>query len=101
MALTNEMLIPTFKASGLTQKEFCKAHNVSLNKLRYHLYKKKKSRKESADRFPLRTAPTFITFERPSELNQNGDKEKACTIIHGRFSVKELASIIKDLERLC
>lgn len=101
MALTNEMLVPTFKASGLTQEEFCKSHNITLDKLRYHLYKKKKSQKESADLFSLRAAPTFISFERQAELDPKGDKAKACTIIHGRFSIKELVSIIKELERIC
>jgi len=40
MELTDEMLIPTFMASGLTQEEFFKVHNMSLEKLRYHLYRK-------------------------------------------------------------
>jgi hypothetical protein len=65
MELTNEMLIPTFRASGLTQKEFCKVHNISLEKLRYHLYRKKKVQIKNGKLLSSKTGPAFITFEKP------------------------------------
>jgi len=33
----------SWRTNGLTQKEFCKEHNISLEKLRYQLYRKGKT----------------------------------------------------------
>lgn len=103
MELTNEMLIPTFRASGLTQKEFCKVHNVSLEKLRYHLYRKKKVQIKNGKLLSSKKGSAFITFEKPqkSELKQDKENGKTCTIIHGRFNPKELAALIHELEKTC
>jgi len=103
MELTDEMLISTFKASGLTQKEFCEVHNISLEKLRYHLYRKGKTQIKANKRVSLKTGPTFITFENSKEadLNKNKEMGEIYTIIRGRFDHKELASIIQELEKTC
>jgi len=103
MELTDEMLIPTFKASGLTQKGFCEVHNISLEKLRYQLYRKGKTQIKASKRVSPKTGPTFITFENSKEadLNKNKEMGEIYTIIRGRFNHKELASIIQELEKTC
>ncbi len=103
MELTDETLVPTFRSSGLSQKEFCREHNVSLIKLQYHLYRKKKNPTNVKSRFSAKTGPSFITFEKPgqADLNRNEEISKAITIIHGRFNPKELAAMLLELEKTC
>jgi hypothetical protein len=103
MELTDETPVPTFRSSGLSQKEFCREHNVSLIKLQYHLYRKKKNSTNVKNRFSAKAGPSFITFEKPvqKELNRIEEKGGAITIIHGRFTPKELAAMLLELERTC
>jgi hypothetical protein len=40
MEITDENLVTTFRASRLTHEAFCREYNITLERLRYHLYKK-------------------------------------------------------------
>lgn len=103
MEITTETLVSAFKASGLSQKEFCREHNVSLVKLQYHLYRKKKNPTNNISKFSPKNRPSFITFEKPeqNELNRNEEIGKAITIIYGRFNPKEIAAMLLEMERGC
>ena len=52
-------LIEEYRGSGLQQKEFCAKHDLSINTLRFWLYKRSKSRSESDSK----PAPTFLPVE--------------------------------------
>jgi hypothetical protein len=103
MELTDKSLVPTFKSSGLTQKEFCSKHDISLVKLQYHLYRKKEKAIKANKEVSPKARPAFISFgkQERTDLNQNEETSKAITIIHGRFNPKELAAMLLELEKAC
>ena len=104
MEITDENLVTTFRASGLTHEAFCREYNITLERLRYHLYKKtnvkivkkKRSRKKNS-------APAFISFNNAdssvSKIFQEANT--SLTIIHGKFTPKQLASFISELDSIC
>jgi|GEM_PF-2491911 hypothetical protein len=105
MELTNESLVPTFRNSGSTQKDFCEKHNISLVKLQYHLYRrgKRKSSGIGKESNKNNRQPDFITFnktESPASVITE-EIRREVTIIHGRFSAKELASLLLEMEGAC
>jgi hypothetical protein len=95
-----EILVETFKRSGLTQKAFCGQHGIGLSALKYHLYKTKKLIKVARNS-PLSQA-SFVTFDTTS-VTKPGSKDSRIdlTIIHGRFTASQVASIVNDIEPRC
>lgn len=84
--MNNETMVTTFRSSGLTQQQFCDKHNISIERLRYYLYKKQKSKK------PKSAQAAFITFTpQPPSVS--------CTIIHGQFTPSSLAALVKELTK--
>lgn len=99
MDQANESLVAQFRESGLTQEAFCKNNDISLERLRYYLYKKKTAiaRNDNHSRNPKKT-PSFVSFQQPAEqlLSQKGTVSNY-TIVHGTFSSKQLAEFIREL----
>jgi hypothetical protein len=95
MEITNENLVDAFRKSGRTQIEFCREHDIEIEKLRYYLYKKGKqaARKNSKGQKHTPSA-SFISFDSPGPLRI--DKLSA-TIIHGRFTLTEISNLIHSL----
>lgn len=91
-------LITQFKASGLTQEAFCNTHSISIEKLRYYLYKKNKKLKTK----PLRKSlpQQFISFPaatpRPAVENRS-----SFTVVHGQFTIKELSDLFQTMRDAC
>jgi hypothetical protein len=100
MEQANESLVTQFRESGLTQEAFCKNNDISLERLRYYLYKKKPAiaRNDNHGRNRKKT-PSFISFQQPAEqvLSQKCPVSNY-TIVHGTFSCKQLAELIRELE---
>jgi hypothetical protein len=44
MEINNANLVEAFRLSGLTQGKFCKENGIALERLRYYLYKKGRSK---------------------------------------------------------
>jgi hypothetical protein len=104
MEITNDTLATTFRTSGLTQTAFCSQNGISLERLRYYLYKKNKShstrlRKRLVDK-PL---SNFIQLNNASSLRPaislNGSF--TATIIQGTFTTESLALLLKELNKPC
>jgi hypothetical protein len=97
-------LISKFKTSGLTQEAFCKENDITLEKLRYHLYRKNKTntvtkcivRKQKA-------APAFLSFHNQEHTAPKlyQDAPSSLTIIHGKFTAHQLATLISQLDSTC
>jgi orotate phosphoribosyltransferase-like protein len=51
MQHSTETIVSQYKASGLTQKEFCNSKSISLNTLQYHLKKSRKTAKPALPAF--------------------------------------------------
>jgi hypothetical protein len=103
MEFSNETLAEAFKASGLTQQQFCDKHEIKLERLRYYLYKKvKKSNRAHSKQREQSASPAFISFDKISSPQDcNISNKSACTIIHGNFSIEDLASFISVLGQKC
>ena len=100
MNITNENLVEAFRTSGLTQEAFSKKHNISIERLRYYLYKKNPEKPKPRKKQQKRSkAPAFISFnkEASTPVKNNDDTLHSYTIIHGKFSQNQLASFIKEL----
>lgn len=97
MEITTENLIATFRTSGLTQTAFCKEHNITLERLRYFLYRKNKaiSAKKQTTKKSL-SKPAFVSFDKPPISIQ--DLPNTITIIHGNFTIKQVAALVSNLE---
>jgi len=99
MDQSNETLVTQFRESGLTQETFCKNNNISLERLRYYLYKKKPAIAKNGNHGRNRKKPpSFISFQQPTEqvLSQKCSASNY-TIVHGTFSCKQLAELIREL----
>lgn len=99
-----ENTVATFRASGLTQEAFCKEHGITLARLRYYLYKKtnvKNVRKAKTRR--SNTLPPFISFNKANDPAPEIDYDaySSLTIIHGKFTSKQLAAFIAELDLIC
>jgi hypothetical protein len=90
MEHTKQNIVEAFRSSGQTQQQFCTTHDISIERLRYYLYKK--GSRKTADK-SKQLKPTFITFA-PTESSQH------CTIIHGTFTASSLAALVKELRSL-
>jgi hypothetical protein len=101
MEITNDNLVATFRASGLTQAAFCKEQNIALERLRYYLYRKNRetssNKQATVKRVPK---PAFISFDNPAAIacNSNQDLPNTVTIIRGKFTFKQVAALISNLE---
>lgn len=103
MKIPNGNLAAAFKASGKTQEEFSREHGVSIHTLRYYLYKRNKCtvastsnhnhRKTSAG-LPALSAPAFISFNRDALEKTGITARHTVTIIHGSFSLKDVAGFL-------
>lgn len=94
----NSDLISRFRASGQTQEAFCDTHSISIEKLRYYLYKKNKKTKKQPRR---KSVPQqFISFPavppRPAVENR-----KSFTVVHGQFTIKELSDLFQTMRDAC
>lgn len=100
MDQSNETLVTQFKESGLTQETFCKNNNIPLERLRYHLYKRKRSKTTNDNSGRNRKkSHSFISFQQPTEpvLPQQKDNVSNYTIVHGTFTRQQLAELIREL----
>jgi hypothetical protein len=92
-------LAADFRRSGKTQQDYCTKNNVSIHTLRYYLYKKPR-RKSSAVSQPEQpdpaatVVPSFISFNR--ESHPENKSRHSFTVIHGFFSITELAEILSS-----
>ena len=102
MSIANDQLIPAFRKSGKTQEDFCAEHGISPHKLRYYLYKRGKRiqslrpKRHLKPAMPTQSAPSFISFNH--NTNHRSDKKQAFTIITGRFTINEMAQLLRALE---
>jgi hypothetical protein len=98
MVLSSETLVTHFKESGLTQETFCKNNNIPIERLRYYLYKKSRSKIKTGKRRinPKRTQ-TFVSFPQPSEPLLTKNSASNYTIVHGAFTHQQLAMLIREL----
>jgi len=99
MKITNENLVSTFRASEQTQEAFCKDQGISIERLRYYLYKKNPN-KTKPRKQPVKksTTPAFISFNaQPSSSKIVNDSTCSYTILHGAFTQNQLVSLIKAL----
>lgn len=99
MEQANETLVTQFRESGLTQEAFCKSNDISLERLRYYLYKKKPAIAKNGNHGRNRKkSPSFICFQQPIEnLLPQKSTTSNYTIVHGTFSCKQLAELIREL----
>ena len=79
---TNDLAVK-YRTSGLTQKNFCAKHRISISKLHYHLYTKKRQ--------STGTRPRFISLPAPVERSP---VMATIAIIRGSFTLDQISSII-------
>ncbi len=94
---SNETLVAQFKKSGLTQDAFCKKNNITLERLRYHLYKKNRLDKSDNHNRQSNKKHSFISFQQPAAEPFLKDPVSTYTIIHGAFTCKQLTEFIREL----
>lgn len=98
MGHSNETLVTQFKESGLTQETFCKNNNIPLERLRYHLYKKNRTKSRTANRTRNQErSHSFISFQQPAQSLPPKDTALKYTIVYGAFTCKQLAELIREL----
>jgi hypothetical protein len=104
MEITTNNLVAKFKTSGLTQESFCKEHGITPNRLRYYLYKKT-DRKTAKKKGPQlsKLSSNFISFNQANSPSSKVYQETGInfTIIHGKFTPKQLAALISELGEIC
>lgn len=86
MRHTTDKIVAQYRASGLTQKDFCKRMSVPFSTLQYHLNKLKQ-------RAPKAQTPTFI----PIPSFQATRHIKRMIIIEG-FDAEDLRMILAGME---
>jgi hypothetical protein len=99
-----ENIVATFRDSGLTQETFCKEHGITLERLRYYLYKKINVKNNKKKRKPRSKAiPAFISFNKTDGISSKviQDTNSSLTIIHGKFTPKQLVAFISELDQVC
>src|SRR5512133_75857 len=94
MLLSNESIVSEFRSSAMTQDEFCKQHNISIEKLRYYLYKKKPAiKKASKIADSKKSQPSFVCLKRDASVFNDAvipDEKTECTIIYAAFTIAQL-----------
>jgi hypothetical protein len=97
----NVNLAAEFKSSGKTQRAFCAERGISIDTLRYYLYKR------GIRRIPLQSAaksrsvcapPAFLSFNR--ERFTGTSSRSRCTIIMGSFSLADIAELLSGAFRV-
>ncbi len=94
MELTNDTIATTFKASGLTQAAFCKEHGISIERLRYYLYRKHRTvSEENRNACPIKATPAFISFNNPVKTIPDNSQQASInvSIIHCTFTPETLS----------
>ena len=81
----------------MTQEAFCKQHNISIEKLRYYLYKKKPVTNRNCKIVDdKKSQPSFVCLKRDSsaynDASVSGVKTQ-CAIIFGAFTIAELCEL--------
>lgn len=103
MNITIDKLVSAFRASGQTQETFCKSNGISLERLRYYLYKKCSAQSTKPRNHNLKKSktPAFISFSKPEQTPSKmvQDTTHRYTVIHGRFTHSQLVTLIRELER--
>jgi hypothetical protein len=101
MDATNIDIVSTFKSSGLTQDAFCRENGITLERLRYYLYKKKgcKNGPKTRTRRQKSSSPAFISFNQAEKTISKIDEgiKLNYTIIHGKFTSRDLITLVRDL----
>ena len=96
----NVNLAAEFKSSGKTQRAFCADRRISINTLRYHLYKKgKRSRSLPSPVKPpaVSAAPAFLSFNGGQFIGNSSRSH--VTIIAGSFTIAEIAELVSGALR--
>ena len=91
-------IVQEFRARGKTQHDFCNENGISIEKLRYYLYKKNRlNRKKSANTSLVASPASFITFAQktPVNIDTKPGSAQCYTIIHGKFTIEALSSLLK------
>jgi hypothetical protein len=100
MKVSNENLADAFRSSGLTQNVFCKEHGITLERLRYYLYRKNRIKK-GIKKAPTHSAPlpAFVSFnESPVSIDaSNADLPGTVTIVRGKFTIEQITTLISGL----
>ena len=94
----NGNLTAEFKASEKTQRAFCNDRGISIHTLRYHLYKKgnrRLSAHASPKATPVSTVPAFLSFN--SGMTAGKLSPRRFTIIHGTFSITDIAELLSGV----
>ena len=94
----NVNLATEFKSSGKTQLAFCTDRGISINTLRYYLYKKgKRSRSlQSTAKSGTNTdTPAFLSFNR--EPLPGRASRSCCAIIMGSFSIADVTELLSGM----
>jgi hypothetical protein len=99
MRKNNDGLVQAFRLSGLTQEAFCKERGVALERLRYHLYKKNRTKTATKSTQANRKIPAFISFKEKQPQYQSSVEPSYFTIIHGSFTLKQLSLLLKEMNR--
>lgn len=95
---SNEALVTQFRESGLTQETFCKNNTIPLERLRYHLYKKNRTKSRIANRTRNQEkSHSFISFQQPEQSLPPKDTSSKYTIVYGTFTCKQIAELIREL----
>ena len=97
MNIPARSLADDFRRSGKTQQDYCTQKNISIHTLQYYLYKKSrfKSSRVPKPQQPepvATTIPSFLSFNR--EVPPENTFRPPVTVIHGHFSITELAELL-------
>jgi len=84
MANKTSELVSSYKASGLSRKEYCVKHGIASSTLDYHLRKSEKQK---------HSVGTFL----PIKIRKSNTATKTVVLLHGAISTTEIAELIKRL----
>jgi len=98
----NINLATEFRSSGKTQRAFCAERGISIDTLRYYLYKKDRRgislRPGMKKTDTLPAAPAFLSFNH-DQFTEKTSHRHHCTIIQGYFSIADIADLLSGAVR--
>lgn len=96
-----EEIFSCYKASGLSQPEFCKQNNLSNNQFQYRWYERNKALKAQAlsvERFETVSVASNATTSTPVSTVIHLSNKIQCDVV---VTLKDLAPFLAQLVQLC
>jgi hypothetical protein len=95
MAHNTHELVSAFRASGLTQKEFCAQRGIATSALQYHITKIRKQSLEDDSESSHSPNGCFIPLHTPGSPSTF----RTVVVMHGQIGASEIAQLVQAMVR--